>query len=86
MTKKESLTDIIFVLEKFHTLALFVSCGLMTLIIQKTEINISLFEKLIVVILAGSIYAIGIVFESWRLATEKDKEEKKKMSVLEIAQ
>ena len=86
MTKKESLTDIIFVLEKFHPLALFVSCGLMTLIIQKTDANISLFEKLTLVIIAGTIYAIGIVFESWRLATEKDKEEKKKISVLESNQ
>ena len=76
MTKKESLTDIMFVLEKIHPLALFVSCGLMILIIQKTDTNISLFEKLTFVILAGSIYAIGIVFESWRLATEKDKKEK----------
>lgn len=85
MTKKESLTDIIFVLEKFHPLALFVSCGLMTLIIQKTDANISLFEKLILVIIAGSIYAIGIVFESWRLATEKDKEETKRR-ILESSQ
>jgi hypothetical protein len=81
LTKKESLTDIIFVLEKFHPLALFVSCGLMTLIIQKTDANISLFEKLILVIIAGTIYSIGIGFESWRLATEKDKEETRNKTI-----
>jgi hypothetical protein len=73
LTKKESLSEVLFVLEKFHPLALFVSCGLMILIIQKAEANISLYEKLTLVIIAGTIYAIAIVFESWRLATEKDK-------------
>jgi hypothetical protein len=77
LTKKESLSDILFVLEKFHPFALFVSCGLMILIIQKTDANISLYEKITLVIIAGTIYAIAIAFESWRLATEKDKEKTK---------
>ena len=57
-----------FVLEKFHPLALFVACGLLILMIEKNFAEISLTEKLVFTALAGPLYFIDIAFESWRIA------------------
>ena len=68
MNKKKLLKDPLFVIEKFHPLALFVACGLLILMIEKSSANVSLIEKTIFLILAGPLYAIDISFESWRIA------------------
>ena len=68
MNKKKLLKDPLFVLEKFHPLALFVACGLLILMIEKTYADISLTEKLVFTALAGPLYFIDIAFESWRIA------------------
>ena len=69
MNKTKLLKDPLFVLEKFHPLALFVACGLLILMIEKTSANVSMVEKTFFLILAGPIYAIDISFESWRIAS-----------------
>ncbi len=68
MNKTKLLKDPLFVLEKFHPLALFVACGLLILMIEKSTANVSIIEKTIFLILAGPLYAIDISFESWRIA------------------
>ncbi len=69
LNKTKLLKDPLFVLEKFHPLALFVACGLLILMIEKTSANVSMIEKTIFLILAGPLYIIDISFESWRIAS-----------------
>jgi hypothetical protein len=69
LDKKKLLKDPLFVLEKFHPLALFVACGLLILMIEKTYSDISLMEKMFFTSLAGPLYFIDIAFESWRIAS-----------------
>jgi hypothetical protein len=68
VNKKKLLTDPLFILEKFHPLALFVACGLLILMIEKNFAEISLTEKLVFTAIAGPLYFIDIAFESWRIA------------------
>ena len=68
LNKTKLLKDHLFVIEKFHPLALFVACGLLILMIEKSSANIPLIEKTIFLILAGPLYVIDISYESWRIA------------------
>ncbi|MDG6222220.1 MAG: hypothetical protein IAX21_10715 [Candidatus Bathyarchaeota archaeon] len=68
MSKKQLLKDPLFVLEKFHPLALLVACSLLILMIEKTCADVTLLEKTLFLILAGPLYVIDITFESWRIA------------------
>lgn len=78
MNKKKLLKAPLLVIEKFHPVALFIACGILILMIEKTSANISLSEKLVFLILATPLYAIDISFESWRIAslhTSKTKDQ-----------
>ena len=79
MNKKELLKDPLFILEKFHPLALLVACGILILIIEKTCADVTLLEKTMFVILGGPLYVIDISFESWRIATLTTKEKTNKI-------
>lgn len=79
MNKKKLLKEPLFVLEKFHPLALFLACGILILMIEKSYADVSIFEKTIFVILAGPLYVIDITFESWRIATIQTKNKKNKI-------
>lgn len=69
MSKKQLFKDPLFVLEKFHPVALLIACGLLILMIEKTCAEITLMEKTMFAMLAGPLYVIDITFESWRIAT-----------------
>ena len=59
MAKNKSLKEIFFILENFHPIPLFVSSGLMYLIIQKMLIDLPFFQKINFIIIAGIISAIA---------------------------
>ena len=59
MNKTKLLKDPLFVIEKFHPLALFVACGLLILMIEKSSANIPLIEKTIFLILASACFVKG---------------------------
>ena len=77
MNKKKLLKEPFYVLENFHPLALFVACVILILMIEKTQADIALIEKIKFALLAGPLYFIDISFESWRIASKQTLNEKK---------
>ncbi|MFC1486645.1 hypothetical protein ACFLRN_03005 [Thermoproteota archaeon] len=78
MKKKKPWFDVLFILEKFHPLPLFVTCSQMYLIMQKIASDNPLHNNLTLLIPAGLIYFIAIGFESWRIGEEYEHQEMKR--------
>ena len=61
---------------KFHPFVLLFAFGSIYLISHNLNSDIPLYEKLAFLFVAGSIYAIAIVFEFWRIDKEHGLREK----------
>jgi hypothetical protein len=55
------------IVRKFHPFALLVSMGIFFLIMLNLNSNTPLAEKVVFLVIAGSIYFIIVTFESWRI-------------------
>ena len=55
------------IIRKFHPFALLISLGIFFLVLINLNGETPLIEKLVFLLLAGSIYFIAITFETWRI-------------------
>ena len=70
------MLEIFSTLRKFHPFALLFAFGSMYLITHSLNSEFPISEKLFFLLVAGSIYAIAIVFEFQRISKEQETNEK----------
>ena len=72
----KEMSETFSTIRKIHPFALLFAFGSMYLITHNINSDISLYEKLFFLLVAGSIYAIAIVFEFQRISKEQETNEK----------